>query len=300
MPVWKGKTRGGSFGYQFFIYLIKFIGLRAAYLFQSLVVVYFIPFAPKATKSSWFYWRKIHGKNRLQALRMLYIHYYRFGQVMIDKVAALAGFSNKFQYDFHNYDAFLNILNGDTGVVMIGAHFGNWEIGSQFFGDYAKKLNLVMYDAEYQRIKEKLKEIMGENVYRVIVVNEDNWSHVFAIKEALDKKEYVCFQGDRFISQKYLMKSLFLGKEAYFPAGPFQIASRFKVPVVFYFSEKESTYKYSFRFFIADPVKRTKDLKPEQALLNQYISILESRIKAHPEQWFNFYSFWEEESSISK
>jgi len=294
MPAWKGKTRGGSFGYQFFIYLIKYVGLRAAYLFQSLVVAYFIPFAPKATKSSWFYWRKIHGKSRLQALRMLYIHYYRFGQVMIDKAAALAGFSNKFQYDFHNYDAFLNILNGDTGVVMIGAHFGNWEIGSQFFGDYAKKLNLVMYDAEYQRIKDKLKEIMGENAYRIIVVNEDDWSHVFAIKEALDKKEYVCFQGDRFVSQKYLMKSLFLGKEANFPAGPFQIASRFKVPVVFYFSEKESTYKYSFRFFIADPVKRTKELKPEQALLNQYISVLESRIKEHPEQWFNFYPFWEE------
>ncbi len=294
MPVWKGKTRGGSFGYQFFIYLMKYVGLRAAYLFLSIIVLYFIPSAPKATKSSWFYWRKIHRKKRLQAVRMLYIHYYRFGQVIIDKITALAGFSNKFQYDFHNYNAFLDILNGDTGVVMIGAHFGNWEIGRQFFGDYAKKLNLVMYDAEYQKIKEKLQATMGENTYRVIVVNEDSWSHVFAIKEALDKKEYICFQGDRFVSQKYLMKSLFLGKEAYFPAGPFQIASRFKVPVVFYFSEKENTFKYSFRFFIAGPIKRTKELKPEQALLNQYISVLESRIKVHPEQWFNFYPFWDE------
>lgn len=293
MPEWKGKTRGGSFGYQFFIYLIKYFGLGAAYLFQSLVVIYFVFFAPRATTSSWFYWRKIHGKNRLQAIRMLYLHYYRFGQVLIDKIAALAGFSNKFQYDFYDYEAFLDVLNGDTGVVMIGAHFGNWEIGGQFFGKYAKKINIVMYDAEYQKIKDKLQRIMGYNTYRVIAVNEDSWSHVFAIKEALGRNEYVCFQGDRFVSEKHILKTLFLGKEAKFPAGPFQIASRFKVPVVFYFSEKESRYKYSFRFFFANPVKRNKEIKPEEALLSQYISVLESRVKIHPEQWFNFYSFWE-------
>ena len=268
------------------------MGLRASYLFQSLIVFYFIPFAPKATGSSWFYWRKIHRKNRLQTLRMLYIHYYRFGQVIIDKIAVLAGFNNKFNYDFYNYDTFLDILNGDTGAVMIGAHFGNWEMGSQFFGDYAPKLNIVMYDAEYQKIKEKLNNIMGNKTYHVILVNEDNWSHVFAIKEALDKKEYVCFQGDRFVNEKYILKTSFLGREANFPIGPFQIASRFKVPVVFYFSEKESRYKYNFRFFFADPVKRSREIKPEQALLNQYVKVLENRIKEHPEQWFNFYPFW--------
>ena len=52
MSTWKGKTRGGTFGYLFFIYLIKYLGITAAYGFLSLVVLYFIPFAPKATKST--------------------------------------------------------------------------------------------------------------------------------------------------------------------------------------------------------------------------------------------------------
>ena len=43
MSTWKGKTRGGTFGYLFFIYLIKYLGITAAYLFLSLVVLYFIP-----------------------------------------------------------------------------------------------------------------------------------------------------------------------------------------------------------------------------------------------------------------
>ena len=58
MPeTWKGKTRGGTFGYMFFIYMIRCLGITAAYGFLSLVVLYFIPFAPKATASTWQYAR---------------------------------------------------------------------------------------------------------------------------------------------------------------------------------------------------------------------------------------------------
>lgn len=43
MPeTWKGKTRGGTFGYMFFIYMIRCLGITAAYGFLSLVVLYFI------------------------------------------------------------------------------------------------------------------------------------------------------------------------------------------------------------------------------------------------------------------
>ena len=42
MPeTWKGKTRGGTFGYMFFIYMIRCLGITAAYGFLSLVVLYF-------------------------------------------------------------------------------------------------------------------------------------------------------------------------------------------------------------------------------------------------------------------
>ena len=50
--------------------------------------------------------------------------------------------------------AFLDVLNGNTGVIMIGAHVGNWEIGAPFFDEYGKKINIVMFDAEHKRIKE--------------------------------------------------------------------------------------------------------------------------------------------------
>ena len=55
---WNGKSRGGRFGYQFFVYTIKLLGIRCAYCFLAFIVVYFIPFAPKATKAIWHYNRQ--------------------------------------------------------------------------------------------------------------------------------------------------------------------------------------------------------------------------------------------------
>ena len=58
---WNGKSRGGGFGYAFFVLLIRYVGIRAAYAFLALVVVYFIPCAPRATAAVWSYCRRRLG-----------------------------------------------------------------------------------------------------------------------------------------------------------------------------------------------------------------------------------------------
>ena len=209
MPeTWKGKTRGGTFGYMFFIYMIRCLGITAAYGFLSLVVLYFIPFAPKATASTWQYARNRLKYGRAKAAGLLLKNYYRLGQILIDKVAIGNGMADKYHFEFENYQAFLNVLNGNTGVIMIGAHVGNWEIGAPFFDEYGKKINIVMFDAEHERIKEILEKNASTRDYKIIPVNEDNLTHVFRITEALERKEYVCFQGDRYLNKEYLSYSI--------------------------------------------------------------------------------------------
>lgn len=290
---WKGRTRGGAFGYGFFIFLIRLLGIRAAYAFLCLVVVYFIPFAPKATRATWKYSRRILNYSRLRSVAFLFRNYYRLGQTLIDKVAVNAGETDAYHFDFGaGYDNFLNLLNSDQGVILIGAHIGNWEIGAPFFEEYGKKMHIVMYDAEYRKIKELLAKHTHAASYKIIPVNEDNLTHVFHISDALNKHEYVCFQGDRFTEGSQTLRASFMGKEARFPAGPYLLASRLKVPVVFYFALREKGMRYSFNFVSADPVLRGKGNKPEEAILRQYITALEKMLGKYPEQWFNYYDFW--------
>lgn len=292
--MWQGKTRGGAFGYWFFICLIRYLGIRAAYGFLCLVVPYFIPFAPKATSAIWFYARKILKYNRLQSVGMLFRNYYRLGQTLIDKVAIGNGMIGKYKFKFDNYQEFLDILNGNQGVIMIGAHVGNWETGAPFFKDYGKKINIVMYDAEHRKIKEMLEKNGKSGAYKFILVNEDELTHVFKITEALNNHEYVCFQGDRFLNADKLLTCEFMGRKAEFPAGPFLLAARLQVPVVFYFSMREPNRTYHFHFLIANEIVRSKERKPEQLLLEQYAKALENIVKQYPEQWFNYYQFWNE------
>lgn len=149
-----------------------------------------------------------------------------------------------------------------------------------------------MFDAEHQRIKEILEKNTSTRDYKIIPVNEDSLTHVFRITEALGRKEYVCFQGDRYLNKEKLLTTSFMGKEAGFPMGPFLLASKLKVPVVFYFAMREAQRTYRFHFFIAETVVRTKEKRAEQALLEQYTQTLEKIVRQYPEQWFNYYPFW--------
>ncbi len=287
---WSGKSRGGHFGYWFFMRLVHMVGIRCAYCFLAFVVVYFIPFAPKATRSIWHYNRRIRRLGILSSLKELYCHYYVFGQTLIDKVAIRGGLADKYRFEFDNYGRFLEIINGTQGVVMIGAHVGCWEAGAGFFGKYGKKINIVMLDAEHQQIKDVLEENAGQsNNYKVIDISRDPLETMLRIKAALDAGEYICFNGDRYIDPRTSAEYPFMGATAMFPEGPFRIAAKCRVPVVFYFAMREADQTYRFIFHEADIYGKTSAVE----LTEQYIATLETVMRRYPRQWFNFYEYWQ-------
>lgn len=286
---WNGKSRGGRFGYQFFVYTIRLLGVRCAYWFLAFIVIYFIPFAPKATKTIWKYNRQRRGLGVLASIKELYCLYYVFGQTLIDKIAMRGGLASKYQYEFDNYTRFLEILNSGQGVVMIGAHIGCWEAGAGFFGKYGKKINIVMIDAEHQQIKDVLEENANEeNNYNIIPLNQNIIDAMLQMKVALNKGEYICFNGDRYIRKENTFAVDFLGSKALFPRGLFQIAAKCRVPVVFYYSMREPNCTY--RFIFEEP-RLERKTTPEN-LLEQYTKSLEQIVSKYPRQWFNFYDFW--------
>ena len=286
---WDGKSRGGSFGYRFFVFIIRFLGVRCAYFFLAFIVVYFIPFAPKATKAIWKYNRKRRRLTVLSSIKELYCHYYVFGQTLIDKLALQACLTKKYKFKFDNYDRFLEILNSGQGVVMIGAHIGLWEAGAGFFGNYGKKINIVLLDAEHVKIKDVLKENTEEdNNYKIIALNKDIIEAMLRMKIALNNGEYICFNGDRYMAMDNISEVEFMGGVAKFPTGPFKIATKCRVPIVFYYSMREPGCTYRFIFEEPNLAGRiTVD-----NLLVQYTKSLERVVKKYPRQWFNFYDFW--------
>lgn len=289
---WSGKSRGGVAGYLVFVFFIRKLGLRAAYALLAFVALYFIPFSPSTTRAVWFYSRKILGKSRLSSVIFLYTNYFNLGVALIDKTAASSGLYDNFTFQFDEPQDVSDILAGNSGALIIGAHFGNWEVGAPYFGKYGKKMNVVMIDAEYRNIKSLLEKQNKLSAFSVIPVSEDSIDHVFMIKDAISRGEYVAMQGDRLTQKGKSYESHFMGSRASFPLGPFVLASRTEAPVIFYFAIREGFKRYKFVFRLFRPEESVRRRGGEVNVLNAYIKELESAVRTAPEQWYNFYKFW--------
>lgn len=295
MSSWKGQSRGTPLGYRIFIFLIRYAGIRTAYFLLYFVSFYFVFAGSKKTQN--FYFRNIHRQNRWRSFRSRYKNNFRFGQVLIDKVAALSGNASQFTFDF---DGENNLREMKEGGFMIGAHMGNWEIAGELLKRLDVKVNILMYENERQQIKQLLDNVQSEKTMNIIPLKDD-LSHIVAIKQAMERNEIVVIHGDRFVQEAPSMEKIFMGKKALFPYGPFYLAARFAKPVSFAFAFKETATHYHF---YATPLKnypRIKNLNDRKEvsgmILYDYIEVLESMVKKYPEQWFNFYEFWEEEKN---
>ncbi len=300
MSSWKGKTRGGLWGYRFFILLLRYPGIQFAYFFLHFIVPYFILFAPLGRKAQYWYFRNIHHFSPLKSLRLIHRNFYVFGQVLIDKVALMASFDQKFTFDFDG-EEHLHQMAAKGGGLLIGAHMGNWEIAGQLLERIDTKVHVLMLEAEHERIKDMLDAVMTKKTMHIIPIKDD-FSHLMAIKEALQQNEIVAMHGDRFLPGSKRLDCPFMGYAASFPTGPFYLAVKFHKPVCFVSAAKETNTHY--HFFATPPklpakaksIKQRDDLVGE--LLKQYVDELGKTLRKYPEQWFNYYYFWNRDARI--
>jgi predicted LPLAT superfamily acyltransferase len=288
---WEGKSYGTPLGYRIFIFFFKYLGLRFAYLNLTYVVLFFVIKCRKERKAIWFYYRQILKYGVLKSSLKIYLHFFVFAQTIVDKVAIRYGFSHKFKYTFENAEQAIELMSKPQGAIFMGAHIGSWEVGSHIFSKYDKTMNILMVDAEYQRIKNVIEK-SGENPgYKIIPINEDSIEAILRVKKALADGEILGIQGDRYIDEKRKREVEFLGRKADFPEGPFLMASKLRTPVVIYFAMREKM-SYNFIFKYVDNKEGLSAKDYQEKIFNEYLKLLEETVKRYPQQWFNFYSFW--------
>jgi predicted LPLAT superfamily acyltransferase len=294
MATWEGKTRGGVAGYRFFIFLLRFLGINFAYFFLYLVVPYFVLFAPRARKPIYSYFHKILGYSRLRSFTSTFRNFYRLGQVLLDKVALLAGFDNTFTFTFEG-EEYLRQMAAEEGGFLIGAHIGNWEIAGQLLDRIETPVHILMVEAEHQRIKALLDSVMTKKTIDIIPIRDD-YSHLFEIREALQRNEIIALHGDRFVEGGRTLDGKLLGHPAKFPFGPFFLPVKYGKPVSFVSAVKETRKHYHFyatkpRRYMASRDRSERD-KEVTEMLGEYTAEMERVLQMAPEQWFNYYYFW--------
>ncbi|KGO89662.1 LpxL/LpxP family acyltransferase [Flavobacterium suncheonense] len=288
MSQWDGKSKGTLLGYKIFVFCIQKLGIKAAYSVLIFVAFYYFLFERKSNQAAFYYFRNRLGYSYFKSKLMVYKSYYTFGQTLIDKTAISAGSRDKFTYEFDGVELLHQLLAEKKGGVLISAHVGNFEIAEHFFGeiDLNCQINLVTTDREHSVIKEYLESVTQKSFIKFILIKDD-LSHIFEINNALSNNELICFTGDRYFEGTKYMTEELLGQPAHFPAGPFLIASRLKVPVVFVYVMKEANLHYHLYARMA-----TVKQRDAQGLLKAYTTSVESILQKYPLQWFNYFDFW--------
>ena len=289
MAKWDGKSRGTVLGYKIFVFFIKKVGIKSAYFILYFVASYYFFFLKKSNQAIFYYFNQRLGYSYFKAKRMVFKSYYTFGQTILDKISISAGMKNKFTYEFDGVEKLIQLLEEKKGGVLISAHIGNFEIAEHFFSeiDVNFQINLVTTDLEHSSIKNYLETISKKSSIKIIIIKDD-LSHIFEINAALARNELVCFTGDRYFEGVKSLTEKLLNEEANFPAGPFLIASRLKVPVVFVYVMKEPNLHYHLYTREVQVAHRN-----EKALLTAYTQSVESMLKKYPLQWFNYFDFWD-------
>jgi predicted LPLAT superfamily acyltransferase len=293
MNKWSGKSKGTPLGYRIIIFVCNQFGIFPAYFLLRFVALYYFLFSTISSRYSFQYFHHHQGFGAIRSRLKVYRSYYLFAQTLLDKIVVMSGINNNFSYDFDGEENLRSMILSGRGGVLLSAHVGNWEIAGHLLQRLNTRVNMVLYDGEHQQIKEYLERLTGGRNLSVIVIRND-LSHVYAIGEALQKNELICLHADRFLDGNKTMLKTFLGGQAKFPEGPFALVAAFRVPVSVVFAFKESATHYHF---YGGSLVRRDDAESREGfvcrLMNSFVHQLEQKIKMYPEQWFNYYNFWE-------
>ncbi len=289
---WKGRTGGGKFGQKFLLYVLKKVRVSLFYPILWIVIPFYCLFGHKTFNSIYHYFRNICHFSKCKSFQKSFMTHLIFGRVVLDKFAVLAGNTQQFNITVDGVENFNELLTHPEGFFLLASHIGNFEIIGHCLKQNVKPINCVAYSGESEIFQNKREQSFQLNNVRLIQMKED-LSHIFAIKTAINKGEIVMVMCDRIWGSKKTMEIEFMGEKAEFPLGTFMMAAQCEVPVLFVTAVKEKHLSYHGFVSRLDISEKEMSLQEKSKIIaREYAKSMESILKKYPEQWFNFYDFW--------
>ncbi len=289
-PSWQGRSKGTPLGYRIFVGLFKAGGLKPAYALLHFVTLYYRLFAKNATRPLQYLYEQRMGFDKTTTAKLIKKNLVIFGQTLVDKIAVLSGMKTPLTFENDGVEHIFQLVKNGKGGVLVSAHLGNWEVAGHLLKMVETTINIVMYDGEGEQVKAYMEQFDSKRSFNIIYIREDQ-SHIYEMSAALNRNELICLHADRYRPGNRTMEHEFLGENALFPAGPFILASKLKAPVCFVFAFKETNFHYHFCAFPGRVYEGRGTTGMEQ-MLDDYVELLEKKLKQYPEQWFNYFDFW--------
>ncbi len=290
---WNGRTGGGAFGQCFLLWFLSFANVRVLYPILYLAIPFYLLIGKKGRHTMYLYFRGRHHFSPMKAALSTFRNHILFGQVVLDKFALLAGNRKQFKIVGES-KCISSMMNEEKGFFIVGAHVGNLELSGLCYPVQKKRINAIISMSERAAFQKRRDDAFETSNINLIPVMPD-MSHLFTIKEVIERGEIVVIPSDRLFGSTKSVTCDLLDGTADFPIGTFRLAAQLNVPVVSLFIMKEhgTTYKVYEQLIDSHP-ELPNSTKRAESMACDFVNVLEKILKKYPMQWFNFFPFWNE------
>jgi lauroyl/myristoyl acyltransferase len=171
------------------------------------------------------------------------------------------------------------------GVLVLTAHFGNWELGGAAVTALGYKVKALVLPARLEKLNRMFQKQREKRGMKLIPVDR---SAVLSIIHCLKNGEIVAVLGDRDFTEKDDRVDFF-GAPARVPRGPAWLSMKSGAPILPAFLTRQVDDTFLLRFH--PPIFPEQEGSVE-AIRSKICRVLEKEIGEQPYQWFIFDDFW--------
>jgi predicted LPLAT superfamily acyltransferase len=292
-PAWsERRERSNLLALRVMAWIALHLGRRVARGVLLPITLYFLLFAPAATKQSRRYLERVLGRPPTWADR--YRHLHAFASVVLDRVYFVRGAMHEFDLRITGGERVDATLARGGGAFLLGAHVGSFEalhaVGASRPG---LRVAMVMYPDNAAKIHRILHGVAPGFQLGIIPIGRPG--STLAIRDWLDGGGLAGLLGDRFVAGdgQRLVELPFLGAPARFSEGPIVLAQLLRRRVIFMVGLYLGGNRYDVRFEeLADFSRGPRGEAAVREALEAYVARLEALVREAPFNWFNFHDVW--------
>ena len=182
----------------------------------------------------------------------------------------------------------------ENGAILLTAHAGNFELGGLLLREKGLRIHTVYKPDRFGSVERLRNQVRAQGGVVGVPVDGIGFSTLPLLK-LLREGRTVGMQGDRDFNLTGLPLP-FLGREAFFPKGPWELAAMTGAPVIVSFFRSDERHRFHANFY--EPIHVRGERGARQASIvegmTRYVAILEDLVRRHPDQWYCFYPFWDD------
>jgi KDO2-lipid IV(A) lauroyltransferase len=192
------------------------------------------------------------------------------------------------------------LLQQRKGVILVGGHFGNWELGGVALRLLNGYRTTIIAKAEASAvvgaIRRRMRESLGIDTLEIGRMLETS----LQIRRLLAANGIVAMLLDRHIGRDRVAVRFF-GRSVAFLRSPAMIGYMSGAPLLPAFMVRQHDGRFSG--FFGDPIVVDASQPTEisvQLATQKFAGQLEAEIRANPHLWYQFYPYWRTESAASE